>query len=902
AAAGRGQLEACALWCNLTPLASLADLAQLLAPAARLRRDPGLPVTAAMNSDVNGFPWALTDLLLDSGVTALTMSINEHFGNAPRPFPGLFRWRTPTGRELPVLSGPTYAHSAWLGVAGDLPLAFEKLTRFIHRQKTAHAWPHDWYYMQLTHHGPQNDNMGPVRHLSEWVREFNNRHGDRILIRLTTPSLFFKTIAAAIPAAPLRSGEWHDWWAFGEASTPHETALHRRAAARLAEHDLHAPATRSPHRRELRAETFNNLAHYIEHTWGADCSVHAHKSPDALLGNAHKAAFAVNAFSLARLLRRDALSSLAARINTAPAPETPALLLLNPTPFSRSETLRLPRRLLTSHHIPAPASILTSTRQTGAGDIGGPFQALRFDPVPRWPEDPSYQHLVDRDLWNGAETEEVTVTLPPYGWTTRIPDPDAAVRPENAIGTAAFQGPAGQAAAAAPRNTAASTAASLDTPDLRIGSARATAITNGSLTLAVLPDRPGLARLSTPARDWTALFLLPPNGDEPAGAVAPFTLFLETLDGPHASLMAFDDTETPVETRKPVWRPDPPLTRRPATLLSNTLVRTPLTLSIVQKLRLDHAPLPNPALPSARKNAAGPLAPLPCADFASIEFTLDTANPDRLAVTLTLDKAADPRPHSLVLAVPLNLSCARVLLDMPGAVTAPLRESLPNNCPWYSIQNAFSMDDSARGAVFTTPDAPMVFFNTLPLPPEIPRTPPSFPPAPATAFLWLYTNYWETNFKADASGPLRYRFTLRLSETPPTAADLLREGALAAHPVAFHPLPQTDPFAPPPERPLPPSGQLFRLAAAHTQLSLLPPPGDGSLSDAAGASFRVLLDNPADVPDTLALSSDLTPFAAAQALRPDGSLSGGKQPLPGGVLRLTLPPRTSAHTLLFAAS
>lgn len=79
----------CALWCNLTPLASLGQHVEILKPIRRLRYELGVPVEVAMNSDVNGISWALSDLLSSAGITGLTMSINQGFGDTPSPFPGL---------------------------------------------------------------------------------------------------------------------------------------------------------------------------------------------------------------------------------------------------------------------------------------------------------------------------------------------------------------------------------------------------------------------------------------------------------------------------------------------------------------------------------------------------------------------------------------------------------------------------------------------------------------------------------------------------------------------------------------------------------------------------------------------------------------------------------------------
>lgn len=441
-AAERGRIEVCALWSNLTPLATIAQHAEMLEPIRRLREELGLPIRAAMNSDVNGFSWALAGLLAEAGIEGLTMSINEHFGGAPQPFPGLFRWRTPSGGTLPVWSGPTYAQAAWLGLCGEHSAARTRLAGWIARQQ-ALGWQFPWLAMQITHHGPQNDNMGPIAHLSPWIAEFNARHGNEIRLVLTTPSRFFASVGSDAGEAEVRAGEWNDWWAFGVGSTPFETALFRRASARLEEADMLGLVERPRNYSALRDEAHQAMAHFIEHTWGADCAVHLPAAEDTRIQARHKDHFAYDSFSAARLLRRDGLGALADRVA---GPDGPALLVFNPTTQTRRETLRVPRRFLEASNLPAPAS-----------------------PAPlasrRWPRDSAYQHFVDREVFGGEPVDELgPVELPPLGWRVI---------------------------------TAAHRAARAETPDFsghRIG--------NGRVSLSWSPEGFGLSSLKSGDRDW----------------------------------------------------------------------------------------------------------------------------------------------------------------------------------------------------------------------------------------------------------------------------------------------------------------------------------------------------------------------------------------------------------------
>jgi len=430
AAAQRGQIE--------------GQLVEMFGPLRRFRDELGLRVRVAMNSDVNGFSWALAGLLASAGIEGLTMSINEHFGGAPQPFPGLFRWKTPQGTLLPVWNGPTYAHTAWLGIGGPADNAYRKLSSMATRFQEG-CPDRNWLAMQVTHPGPQNDNMGPIPHLSPWVRRFNEMYGERVRLVITTPGRIFDAIRGDVAQSQVREGEWNDWWNFGCGSTPYETALFRRATARLEEADLLSLLKEPQNFRDLRTRAHLAAAHYIEHTWGADLSVHRPEDDDARIGSRHKERFAYDAYSLSRLLRRDGLSGLAARVHYAPA--GPALMIFNPSPYPRHEVVRVPRRFLEALNLPPEAG-------------EEPAHAPQ-----RWPRDGAYQHFVDREAFGGWPMEEIgPFQLPPYGWTIAT-SARCAPRAENLFSTAST-------------------------------------VTNGRVVLECAPGRPGLSRFAVAGREW----------------------------------------------------------------------------------------------------------------------------------------------------------------------------------------------------------------------------------------------------------------------------------------------------------------------------------------------------------------------------------------------------------------
>ncbi len=775
----RGQIEVCALWCNLTPLATLSQLAEMLQPLRRLRSELGLTVRAAMNSDVNGFSSMLAEMLLQSGIEGMTMSINEHFGGAPQPFPGLFRWRMPTGKHMPVWSGPTYAHTAWIGLGGDIDASFQRLQSFLTHRRTA-GWAHPWLYMQYTHPGPQNDNVGPVAHISPWVAEFNKRHGDRVRLVITTPSRFFASITDEIATAPEQAGEWNDWWSFGVGSTPYETTLFRRGTARLEEGDLLALLGPSRNFTDLRARAHDAFGHYIEHTWGADCSVHQFQSDDARIQSRHKEGFAYDAFSLGRLLRRDGLSILADRVA---GPDGPGLLVFNPTPFPRKETLCVPRRFVEASNLPPAAD---------------PAAAQR------WPRDGAYQQFVDRELFGGWPVDELgPFELPPFGW--RI-------------------------ATAADKATAAET--------LRLIDRKAEA---GDLSITWAASAFGLSSLDAAGHAWADR------------AAIPFgTIICEEVLGDRSTMMRFDDSLVPTTTRRPVWNSLPTLKRHLPTEAATQIERSARSLHVTQTGKLPHT------------------------NGVSVRWTLRADHAD-LEAELTIQKLPEAKPHSLYFALPFALEDVKRLVATAGMLINPNGDNIPNGCPWWSAQEGFLIGDKTRSVAVATPDAPMLGFRKLPL--GVSQIEGQILESEGFAWLWLYNNYWETNFKADDGGILRFNVRISLSDKPLSPAVLSRASSCASHPIAYHPLPAAGKSTPA----WPTEGQLFGVESKYAQVN-------GCFFEPETNSLRLAIVNPSRTPDSLIIKPGSLTIAKAEIVNPEG-IAQKAVPIVSGKIDVDVPAR-----------
>lgn len=336
----RGQFEVAGFAWNMTPLMDHQMMLDLLKPAT-VFRSLGIPVTAAMNSDVNGLPWGMVDALLDHGITGLSMAINEHFGYAPQPRPQGFRWESPSGQSLLVYNGLHYgsAPEIILHVPHDLEKARSAIPAYA-KQLKQRGHKQSFIMMQVTNSNLY-DNAGPVLKLSSFVKAWNEEE-HAIKLRIATLSEVFTALQEEpIEHVPGFRGDWTDWWNFGCGSTAAETsmALEGQRALREAEQLRAWPGASFTRDKPLFERSSAALSLYAEHTWGADRSIWKHHSPETKIQLGLKLAKAYEGLSIARMLRRDGLERLAHLAGG----EDLSALFYNPLPFPVSRVLAIPK-------------------------------------------------------------------------------------------------------------------------------------------------------------------------------------------------------------------------------------------------------------------------------------------------------------------------------------------------------------------------------------------------------------------------------------------------------------------------------------------------------------------------------------------------------------------------------
>lgn len=371
-----GQVDAGAMFCNITPLYNAEQLARGLHPVRRLREQLGLPLNTAINHDVNGLPWPLVGLLLDIGVETVVMGINPHFGGFPLRRPLLFRWQGPDGRAIRVFNGEHYASfDRWLephlGSTRRMAGGLERYLQTLARQ----PYPHDFIVLSATH-TDFVDNNPPNPLMAGMVRRWNDE-GRQPLIRFVTPAQLTERFRQ-VPAGVLEShhGDWPDFWNFGCASSATETRVNRRTKTRLNTAGLLDVITGGQVADHVARTTraWQGVQLHDEHTWGSWASTWNPEVDEVPAQFNFKANLAYDARCWAGWVLREQLERLAGNPSEGGAVE--GILLLNPGPEKRRVMLTVPTRLVTGgwvHHpgrvqnLEVPAAWLTDDEEREIG-------------------------------------------------------------------------------------------------------------------------------------------------------------------------------------------------------------------------------------------------------------------------------------------------------------------------------------------------------------------------------------------------------------------------------------------------------------------------------------------------------------------------------------------------------
>lgn len=291
----------------LTGLCRPEELMRSYAWGGKYGQQFGVPVKAAMISDVPGYTWGTITALAAADVKYFSIGPNflDRIGTTlvaweDRPF----YWISPDGRHK-VLCWTSYKGYAWSHFVKRINEG--QVAEYIDHL-AAINYPYDLTYIRWSGHG---DNAVPDAGLIGSVKEWNEKYDWPKLKIATVSEPFEKLEAKYADKIPTATGDWTPYWEDGAGSSALETAMNRATDERLvAAETLFAmlkPASEFPADR-FRSGWRGTML-YSEHTWGAHCSISEPEDPLTTGQWAIKRGYATAADAISRKLLDESVAS-----------------------------------------------------------------------------------------------------------------------------------------------------------------------------------------------------------------------------------------------------------------------------------------------------------------------------------------------------------------------------------------------------------------------------------------------------------------------------------------------------------------------------------------------------------------------------------------------------------------
>lgn len=336
-----GRIELAGMYLNFDELPDEQTLAASLAPLADFRAN-GLPCTLAMQDDVNGIGWCFAEYFADAGIRYLNMGTHGHRALICFDKPTVFRWQSPSGKEVLAYRGEHYHHGNRLGVETDDFHGFESRMLDYLQQLAAKDYPYDIVSIQYS--GYLTDNAPPATKSSENIRRWNEKY-EWPKMRTATASEFFKTIETdySDKIETIR-GAWPDWWTDGFASGAREAAVSRATHSAIIANQnalsmcMLKGATLPADINRRIDEVNDALLFYDEHTFGHSESVRNPYGLETWEQRSLKQSYAWEAYRRASLLGEVALGIMQ---DFVPRTDEPAIAVFNPLNFPYTGTARV---------------------------------------------------------------------------------------------------------------------------------------------------------------------------------------------------------------------------------------------------------------------------------------------------------------------------------------------------------------------------------------------------------------------------------------------------------------------------------------------------------------------------------------------------------------------------------
>ncbi|MDR3232798.1 MAG: hypothetical protein LBT46_03895 [Planctomycetaceae bacterium] len=167
--------------------------------------------------------------------------------------------------------------------------------------------------------------------------------------------------------------------------------------------------------------------------------------------------------------------------------------------------------------------------------------------------------------------------------------------------------------------------------------------------------------------------------------------------------------------------------------------------------------------------AGGPLAAsvlvesepgsVPDAESFKRQITL-FADTEKIRIENVIDKKKERRPEGMFFGFPFNVPNGKWYVDAPWALVEVDKDQLTGaNRNYYPVQRFCALANEDSGVNWVTVDANMVQFAPIitASPFDLSQWRKTFQPN-GTMYSWVCNNHWETNYKADQEGELKFEY------------------------------------------------------------------------------------------------------------------------------------------------
>ncbi len=332
-----GRIQVTGMYYNFDELPDEQILAASLQAVGRIKSN-GIPVTTAMQDDVNGIGWCMNDYFNQLGVKYLNMGTHGHRALICFDIPTMFWWESPSGKRLLTFRAEHYmtGNTVLEIQTGEIDKFKNNLFNYL---IALDAKKYPFNEMAIQHSGYLTDNSPPSTIASDLIKEWNNTFEWPQLTTATTETFFLHMEKEHGSEFPVIRGAWPDWWTDGFGASARESATTRVASSTLAANVTglsmaSVAGVKMPAEIDKQIELVDNaLLFYTEHTTGYSESVREPYSKPTMDQRELKESYAWEANRRTALIGEEAMGLLQSKFSRE---SEPSLLVFNTLNWNRS--------------------------------------------------------------------------------------------------------------------------------------------------------------------------------------------------------------------------------------------------------------------------------------------------------------------------------------------------------------------------------------------------------------------------------------------------------------------------------------------------------------------------------------------------------------------------------------